>query len=100
MDTYTLPRNPFLQDQQLSKEEPAMPRLEPDSDLLEGLHEWRPVQEIVRLTFKVRSAERVQEVVCPFVCDAAWTALRRLHHGVLWGGSTYAHQGVSQLCAI
>ena len=21
-------------------------------DLLEGLHEWRPVQEIVRLTFK------------------------------------------------
>eukprot|EP00967_Tisochrysis_lutea_P062456 scaffold80176_cov25-Tisochrysis_lutea.AAC.2 len=27
-------------------------RLEPDNDLVEGLHEWRPVQEIVRLTFK------------------------------------------------
>ena len=27
-------------------------RLEADNDLLEGLHEWKPVQEIVRLTFK------------------------------------------------
>lgn len=31
---------------------PARMRLEPDNDLVEGLHEWRPVQEIVRLTFK------------------------------------------------
>jgi len=31
---------------------PPRSRLEPDNDLLDGLHEWRPVQEIVRLTFK------------------------------------------------
>jgi hypothetical protein len=31
---------------------PTRSSLEPDNDLLDGLHEWRPVQEIVRLTFK------------------------------------------------
>lgn len=47
---------------------PPRSRLEPDNDLLDGTHEWRPVQEIVRLTFKalhdvVRAqAEAIREV--------------------------------------